>query len=177
MRITNPTAVATAAATALIAVTGVAATAAAATPATATESFVMTFQTFRGTDQPTRVAAAGPISGAGIETQTDQDTPTGEMVVFTWHLPEGTVTADAVEQYDFTPDYRSCTAKATGTGTWTIVSGTGAYTGAAGSGTFVDHGRFVGARDSHGSCDPNAEPVLSTFLLRGSGTVSLGASA
>jgi hypothetical protein len=154
-----------------------AAHAAALAPASANESFVMTFQTIHGLDQPTRVAAVGPITGAGIETQTDQDTPSGEVVEFTWHFAAGTVTADAVEQYNFVPDYQSCTAKASGSGTWTIVSGTGAYAGAAGAGTFSDRGSFVGDRDSHGACDPNAEPALSTFVLRGAGSVSLGASA
>ncbi|TAM90837.1 MAG: hypothetical protein EPN43_05150 [Jatrophihabitans sp.] len=137
----------------------------------------MTFQSVHGIDQPTHVAAVGPITGAGLETQSDQDTPTGEVVRFTWHLRDGTVTADAIEQYNFTPDYRSCTAKATGTGTWTIISGTGAYTGASGSGTFTDDGSFVGARDGHGVCNPNVEPMLSVFVLRGSGTAAVGGSA
>lgn len=176
MHITRPAALATAAAAAL-ALTGAPAGAAAAKPAPTSESFVMTFHTVHGVDRPTRVAATGPISGAGVETQTDQETSDGETVEFTLYLPDGTVTADAAEQYDFIPDYASCTAKATGTGTWTIVSGTGAYTHATGSGTFTDNGSLVGARDSRGRCDANAEPILSTFVLRATGTADLGASA
>jgi hypothetical protein len=177
MRITKPPIITIAAAGALVALAALPASHAAAAPVPATESFVMTFQTIRGVDQPTLVAATGPITGVGVETQTEQDTSNGEFVEFTWHLSAGTVTADAVEQYTFVPDYRSCTAKATGTGSWTIVGGTGEYVGATGSGTFTDQGTFVGARDSHGACDPNAEPSLSAFVLRGVGAVSLGASA
>jgi hypothetical protein len=150
---------------------------AAATPGVQAESFVMNFQTVNGVDAPTHVTAAGPISGTGIETQTDEQTQTGEVVQFTWHFSDGTVTADAVEQYNFVPDYKSCTAKAVGTGTWTVMGGTGAYAGAQGNGTFTDHGSFVGARDVHGACDPNAEPTLSNFTLRGIGSASFGASA
>jgi hypothetical protein len=151
--------------------------AAGAAPDPNAEQFVMNFKTVRGVDAPTHVTASGPITGTGTETQTDQDTPDGETVVFTWHFVDGTVTAEANEQYTFTPDYTSCTAKATGVGTWTIVSGTGHYRHAQGSGTFHDAGRFVGERDANGACDPNAEPARSEFTLRGSGTVTIGAQS
>lgn len=164
------------------AVTGLVATLAATSTAAeaktpAAQSFVMTFETVKGVDRPTHIAAVGPITGAGTETQTTQETETAELVEFTWHLTGGTVTADAVEQYDMVPNYEACTAKATGTGTWTIVSGTGVFAGARGAGTFIDHGRFVGARDGRGRCQPEAEPVLSVFILRGAGRVSLGGRA
>lgn len=179
MRIAMSAPLATAGAAALFTLAGLPASAVAPppVPAPGTESFVMAFLTVQGVDRPTTVAATGPISAVGTETQTDRDTAGGEIVVFTWHLARGTVTAHAVEQYHFVPNYRTCTAKATGTGTWTIVDGTGAYANAAGSGTFTAQGSFVGARDSQGRCDPNAEPVLSAFVLRGTGTASLGAGA
>jgi hypothetical protein len=150
--------------------------AAAATTASHTESFVMTFQTFNGVDQPTRVSATGPVQGAGVETQTDVDTPDGETVAFTWHLRDGDVYLQATEDYAMSFDPQACTAKATGTGTWVITGGTGPYTNATGTGTFTDHGSFTGARD-HGVCqgpDSNTQPKTSVFTLQGTGTAALG---
>jgi hypothetical protein len=170
MRPTAPLAIVAAIVGALIP----AGTAAAATaPAPRTESFVMTFQTFNGVDQPTRVSAAGPVQGAGVETQTDVDTPAGETVIFTWHLRDGDVYLRAEEDYAMSVDLQSCTAKATGTGTWVITGGTGPYTNATGTGTFTDHGSFSGARD-HGVCDVSAAPRTSVFTLQGAGTAALG---
>lgn len=140
------------------------------------ETFVMTFHTFDGIDRTTRVAAVGPVQGAGIETQSDLDAPGGEVVTFTWHLAGGDVQLQAVEDYSITFDLVACTAKATGTGTWTITGGTDAYASAEGSGTFTDHGSFTGARD-HGVCEGPDSPVpprTSVFTLTGSGTAALG---
>jgi hypothetical protein len=146
-------------------------TATAAAPSNA-EEFVMTFQTFNGVDQPTRVSATGPVQGAGVETQTDVDTPTGEAVSFTWHLRDGDVYLQATEDYTMSFDFQACTANATGTGTWIITGGTGPYTSATGTGTFTDHGNFTGTRD-HGVCDTNAMPKTSVFTLQGTGTAHL----
>jgi len=140
-----------------------------------TESFVMTFQTFDGVDQPARVSATGPVQGAGVETQTDVETPDGETVDFTWHLRDGDVYLQAVEDYSMSFDPQACTAKATGTGTWVITGGTGVYANASGAGTFADRGSFTGARD-HGVCegpDSNTPPKTSVFILRGAGTSTL----
>ena len=140
-----------------------------------TESFVMTFQTFDGVDQPTRVAATGPVQGAGVETQTDVETPDGETVDFTWHLRDGDVYLQATEDYSMSFDPQACTAKATGTGTWVITGGTGVYANASGAGTFADRGSFTGARD-HGVCegpDSNTPPKTSVFTLKGTGTATL----
>lgn len=146
-------------------------------PASRTERLVLNFQTIGGIDRTTHVTATGPISGSGYETQTEIETPTGEIVEFTLHFADGTVTAQSVEDYHFMPNYRSCTAQATGTGTWNIVSGTGAFEGAQGGGTFSDSGHFVGNRDAHGVCDTEVEPALAVFLLQATGTVSLGAAS
>lgn len=144
------------------------------TPAPSAEHFVMTFQTFDGTDQPTHVSATGPLRGAGIETQSDVDTPDGEYVVFTWHLQAGDVYLEASEDYSMTFDVRACTAKASGSGSWRITGGTGAYADATGSGTFTDHGSFTGARDN-GDCegpDSNTPPKTSVFTLTGTGVAA-----
>jgi hypothetical protein len=169
MRLTAPLAIATAI---LGAFTPAGTAAAAAAPASHTESFVMTFQTFNGVDHPTRVSATGPVHGAGVETQTDVDTPTGETVTFTWHLRDGDVYLRANEDYAMSVDLQACTAKAIGTGTWSITGGTGPYTNATGTGNFIDHGSFTGARD-HGVCDSNTTPKTSVFTLQGTGTAAL----
>jgi hypothetical protein len=171
MRKTRVITLAIAAAFPLLTVT----TAAHAAPRTA-EKFVATFQTLKGVDQPVRVAATGPVQGAGVATQTEKDTPTGEVVHFTWHFAHGTVTLEAIEDFSLDFDPTSCTAKATGTGTWTIIDGTGAYTGASGNGTFTDHGSLTGSRDASGACqgpDSGGAPKTAIFTLRGHGTASL----
>lgn len=144
-------------------------------PSSGRETFVMTFQSFNDIDQPTRVAATGPVQGSGTETQTDQDIPGGEAVTFTWHFAGGTVSGEAVESYSFAPDLTSCTAKSASTGTWRITGGTGAYAGAAGSGTFTSRGSFTGARDPNGACDPAAAPKTSVSTVRGAGTAAVPA--
>ena len=141
-----------------------------------TETIVTTSLSRGGHDLPSLVSATGPIRGVGTETQTYVDTPDGEAVQFTWHFRTGTVTGVAVEDYDLSFDPISCTAKATGTGTWTITGGTGAYAGATGSGTFVEHGNLVGARDRNGVCqgpDSGVTPKLSASNLHGTGNASL----
>lgn len=172
MRSATPLAAVVALVGALIPLGAADATTASATIAPGAERFVMTFHTFDGVDQPTRVSAAGPIQGAGTETQTDVDTPNGEYVAFTWHLRAGDVYLVASEDYTMTFDVPACTAKALGSGTWTITGGTGDYAGATGSGTFTDHGSFTGARD-HGVCegpDSTTPPKTAVFTLTGTGT-------
>jgi hypothetical protein len=140
-----------------------------------TESIVMTSVSLNGVDRPTRVVALGPIHGSGLETQVEQDTETGAIVHSIWHFAHGTVTSDAVENYSLDFDPTTCTARAIGTGTWTITGGTGAYAGARGHGTFTDRGVLVGARDGHGQCqgpDSNVPPRITVSILFGAGTAA-----
>ena len=141
-----------------------------------TETIVTTSLSLNGIDLPTYVSATGPIRGSGVETQTGIDTPDGQAVQFTWHFRAGTVTGIAHEDYALDFDPTSCTAKATGTGTWTITGGTGAYAGATGSGAFTYRGTLVGARDRHRVCqgpDSDVAPKLSAGVLRGTGSASV----
>ncbi|HEX2893402.1 MAG TPA: hypothetical protein VHO29_05305 [Marmoricola sp.] len=136
------------------------------------ESWVMTSPTVHSVEHPIRITAVGPISGSGVLTQTEEQTPTGEVVHFTWHFQTGTVTGDAVEEYGITFDPTACTAKATSTGTWTLTGGTGSYTGASGHGTFHGHATLVGSRDSRGQClgpETNVEPKVAIAVLKGTG--------
>jgi hypothetical protein len=133
----------------------------------------MNFKTFNGVDQLTHVSASGPIAGSGWSSQTETPTPVGETVQLTWHLPGGDVFIQVDETFSMTPDPTSCTAKAVGTGTWTITAGTDAYATASGSGTFEDHGSYVGTRDAHGVCDMQAEPKSAIFTVRGDGSAAI----
>lgn len=143
--------------------------------ATASESWVMTSPTVHGSEHPTRITATGPITGSGTLTQTEEQTPTGEVVHFTWHFGQGTVTGDAVEDYAMDLDQTSCTAKATSTGTWTLTGGTGRYAGATGHGTFEGHATLVGSRDDRGHClgpETGVEPKVAIAVLTGTGEAS-----
>ena len=136
------------------------------------ESWVMTSPTVHAVEHPIRITAVGPISGSGILTQTEEETPTGEVVHFTWHFDRGTVTGDAVEDYGLSFDLTACTAEATSAGTWTLTGGTGDYKGASGRGTFSGHATLVGSRDSAGRClgpETNVEPKVAIAVLKGAG--------
>ena len=155
------------------------ASAAFATPADATagtQSWVMNGPTVQGADHTVRIAAAGPLRGAGVLTQEFEETEGGDIVHAVWHLPHGTVTADAVEDFgvDFHPT--SCRGTATASGTWVISGGTGAYAGATGHGTFTGSGTIVGTRDDHGRClgpESGADPQVAIVTLRGSGVAEV----
>ena len=136
------------------------------------EQFVMTFQTFDGLDRPTHVSATGPVQGAGLETQTDVETPDGEVVAFTWHLRGGDVFLVADEDYSMTFDVQACTAKATGTGTWTITGGTGAYAGASGSGG-SSGGSGLGPLAATGAGGAVTYGVLSALMITAGGYLVL----
>jgi hypothetical protein len=162
----------------LAALTAVVAPIAVALPSRAaepTESWVMTSPTVHAVEHPIRISAVGPITGSGVLTQTEEETPTGEVVHFTWRFRDGTVTGDAVEDYEIAFDPVACTAKATSTGSWTLTGGTGRYAGASGAGTFGGHATLVGSRDARGRClgpDTNVEPKVAIAVLKGTGEAS-----
>ena len=158
---------------ALIASTALAAPAGATAGA---QSWVMNGPTVHGTDHTARIAAAGPIRGAGVLTQEFEETEGGDVVHAVWHLPHGTVNADATEDFGVDFDPTSCRGTATATGTWTITGGSGAYAGATGHGTFTGSGTIIGARDGRGRClgpDSGADPKVAIVTLRGSGVAEV----
>ena len=150
-----------------------------AAPADATagaQSWVMNGPTVHGTDHTVRIAAAGPIRGAGVLTQEFEETESGDVVHAVWHLPHGTVTADAAEDFGVDFDPISCRGTATASGIWVITGGTGAYAGATGDGTFTGSGRIIGARDDGGRClgpESGVDPKVAIVTLRGSGVAEL----
>lgn len=149
------------------------------TPAASSETdqrFVMTMHSRDGADSPTHVTATGPVQGTGTETQTYLGrSPEGYTLIrFTLHLPDGTLTADAVEDHTLSFDPRSCTATGYGTGTWDVVEGTGAYAGATGGGTFEATSRIVGQRDERGECVGRRQsPRVVETTLKAVGSVAL----
>ena len=148
-------------------------------PADATsgaQSWVMNGPTVHGTDHTVRIAAAGPIRGAGVLTQEFEETAGGDVVHAVWHLPRGTVTADAAEDFGVDFDPTSCRGTATASGTWVITGGTGAYAGASGHGTFTGAGTIIGARDDRGRClgpESGVDPKVAIVTLGGSGVAEL----
>ncbi len=124
-----------------------------------TQNFRLMFTTQNGVDQPARVIAKGPIAGAGIETQTEEEVGDQQISYAVMHLPDGDVSAIFRENFTWSINLRACMARGTGGGTFTITGGTGAYTGATGHGTFADRGTLIGARDSGGRCLGPDSPV------------------
>src|SRR3954447_24700714 len=134
-----------------------------ANAATGAQSWVMNGPTVRGTDHTARISASGPIRGAGVLTQEYAETDAGPVVRAVWHLPHGTVDAEASEDFAVDFDPTACRGTAHASGTWTITGGSGAYAGASGHGTFTGSGTIVGARDARGRClgpDSGADPQV-----------------
>lgn len=123
------------------------------------QSFTLMFTTQDGVDQPARVIAKGPIAGAGIETQTEEEIGDQQISYAVMHLPDGAVSAVFRENFAWSINLRACMARGTGGGTFTITGGTPAYAGASGEGTFVDRGTLIGARDRAGHCLGPDSPV------------------
>jgi hypothetical protein len=112
------------------------------------------------------------VSGIGSETQTERRTRAGEINNVTLHLKDGTLHLVAPERFAWRPDLASCSASATGGGTWKIVGGTGAYRTTSGHGTFTTRGVLLGARDAHGAClGEKAPPVVNYVDVVLTGTV------
>lgn len=138
------------------------------------QRFTLFTASVRGKDVPVVVQAAGPISGLGTETQTEKNTSNGQVNYAVLRFANGTVRFVAPEKFAWKPDFRTCSATASGGGTFTITGGTGAYRGATGKGTFTSHGVMIGARDPHGNCLPKAQPTVNyvTVTLVGKAAIN-----
>jgi hypothetical protein len=138
------------------------------------QRFTLFSANVRGKDVPMAVEAAGQINGIGTETQTDKDTPGGQTNHATLHFAGGTLRLVAPEQFDWKANLRTCSATASGGGTFTIEGGTGAYRGATGKGTFTAHGVLIGARSKSGTClGENAPPAANYVTVTAVGTIAL----
>jgi hypothetical protein len=126
-----------------------------------------------GRDLPVVVRASGAIDAVGSETQTDIDTRGGQLNRVTLHFAKGTVKLVAPERFAWAPDFPSCSATASGSGTFTITGGTGTYRRASGKGTFTSRGVALGARSSDGTCLPKAQPAADYVIVTMTGTIAL----
>jgi hypothetical protein len=157
-------------------VVGTAAASGAANAKPLPQRFTLFSANVRGKDVPMAVEAAGQINGIGTETQTDKDTPGGQTNYATLHFARGTLRLLAPEQFDWKANLRTCTATASGGGTFTIEGGTGAYRGATGKGTFTAHGILIGARGKSGAClGESAPPAANYVTVTAVGTIALRA--
>ena len=93
----------------------------------------------------------------------------------TLHFAKGTLTISINEtSFAAHPNYRTCTAKETGGGTFTITTGTGSFHGATGAGTFNRHSTMFGTRTPNGACaNKNTPPkvIQTTSTLVGKVTI------
>lgn len=146
---------------------------AAARTASGTQRLVLYTGNARGTDAPVVVEAIGPISGIGSETQTDTQSKQGEVNRVTLRFKGGTISLLAPETFAWKPNLSTCSAVATGHGTWKITKATGVYAGVNGHGDFKVHGVLLGARNRAGSClGERAQPLVNYVTVVLTGTVN-----
>jgi hypothetical protein len=159
---------------AIVAALCVSATASAArTNSTHAQRFVLYTANVKGADIPVVVQATGAVNGVGTETQTEKPSRGGEINYVTLHLKGGTLRLVAPERFAWNPDLSTCSATATGGGTWKIVAGTGAYRATSGHGTFTTRGVLLGARDARGKClGQKAQPAVNYVTVVLTGTVA-----
>lgn len=164
--------VGTAATLTLTALLAAAAVASAAGAKTQQQRFVLHTANVRGSDAPVVVEASGAINGLGSETQTEQETAGGQTNDVTLHLAGGTIRLRAPERFAWKPNLASCSATASGGGSWTITGGSGAYRHLAGHGTFTSNGVLLGARNAKGAClGEKAPPAVNYVTVTLTGTI------
>jgi hypothetical protein len=132
------------------------------------QTFTASFLTIGGVDKPTFVVAHGPIAGVATATQTEKQKNGAQVNYVVLRFERGTVRMTAVEpRFGFTPNAKSCTARASGGGTWTITGGTGPYAALTGKGTFSTGGTAFIQRSATGACRGEKTPVKETvFYVR-----------
>jgi hypothetical protein len=118
----------------------------------------------RGKEQTVYVRATGPISGVGTETQTEKETPDGQINYVTLHFDNGSVRLVAPAQFEWKPNPLTCTARPVGGGTFTITGGSGTYRGATGKGTFTYGGTAIAQRTRTGRCLGDKTPPSGVVL-------------
>jgi hypothetical protein len=119
-------------------------------------------------DQPGGVLARGLFTASGV----DYSRTNNDLLVF----PDGAFTAhhpSSQETQTFTLNPKTCLAKFTFTGPFTLRNGYGAYQGIKGSGTYVGSGSGVLPRKADGTCDGTAEPFSTVTHITATASVSL----
>ncbi|MDQ6949577.1 MAG: hypothetical protein M3256_25845 [Actinomycetota bacterium] len=132
---------------------------------------------FTVADAPGRVIAVGPVSGTGVTKLLSHDEgPNGSFTdVYSLKLGSGSIVFTQTGTEDFPFDAASCSATASGQGTFTLGGGTGAFSGVTGSGRFSQRGKIIGSRSSSGAClgpDSGAAPAALVVIEDAAGTAT-----
>jgi hypothetical protein len=142
---------------------GVAAPATAATTGAQTFTFV-----YIGDGNTATVAATGPIQGTGAAVVLSDDGEGHGVDKVTFK--KGTYVVDHTDSSsNGSFNERTCVARFSGTGDYTLGSGTGAYQGVSGTGTYSYRGTFFGHQTADGCSDDGT--VIT--LVRATGTTTL----
>lgn len=158
---------------ALALVAAMSAPAAAAT--SGSQTFVVAFRNTTGS-----VAAYGVVNGSGSVANVVPEVINPDFTFVETDrltLSGGTIDvrfAGQVNPSAFSPDPRTCVAKTTGSGNWTIVGGTGAYAGASGGGTFTFPAYLFYGPTAQGC---TSEPTLTLAFVTAVGNVSVANAA
>ena len=139
-----------------------------ATNASAVVTDDQSFLIYGRDDGPATVVATGPVSGVGIDDESD----TGEAAEFVFGGGHISV-LHPPETDDFRLNEHTCVAVDRFTGTYSLVGGTGAYAGIRGAGTYRGKSILAFSRRPEGSCAVDDLPVMSFFLVRAVGTTTL----
>jgi hypothetical protein len=139
------------------------------------QRFTLASRTIGGVDQPIRVTAAGPISGAGTVSAPKHASRHDHL---TLHFSKGSLLLDVRETFFAVhPNFSACTAKAVGRGTFRITRGTGSFRGTTGAGTFNRITAMIGAHNPNGACAGKSTPpkaVYTTSAFVGTAKVPAG---
>jgi hypothetical protein len=129
---------------------------------------------FTGRDgSPGQVAAVGPVTGIGSETETDG--PSGDTLA-TLTFAVGQVHVDIAGHRRVSFDPRTCIARPTESGTFTLTGGSGPYAGVTGGGTFSAEGVSIGRRGAQGQCEgpgSGVAPLMSVFVAQLAGNTRI----
>jgi hypothetical protein len=139
------------------------------------QRFTLSATTIRGVDKPIHVVAAGPISGIGTLAAPKHASRHERLTI---HFAKGSVSLLVAETFFAAhPNFRTCSAKMVGRGTFKITGGSGSFHGATGKGTFNRHSTMIGERSPSGACAGKNTPpkaVYTTSALVGKATLATG---
>jgi hypothetical protein len=130
---------------------------ASASPTAGTEHFRLTFTSDNG---PGPIFARGLFNAGGTDYQGNStDLAVFSDGAFSIHHPGGT--------FNFTLNPKTCVAKISGGGNYTLEHGYGRYAGIKGSGTYTLSGKVTFSHKANGTCSQDETAQLNTVLATG----------
>ncbi len=134
---------------------------ASASPTSGTEHFQLT----EANNTPGAILARGVFTASGVDySKNNTSLEVFADGAFTIHHPGG--------NFSFTINPRTCLAKITITGSYTINNGYGRYQGIKGSGTYVANETGVVPRKANGTCSQRGEPFGTVTHITAHGPIS-----